>query len=151
MGLVVTEIELVNTFDEEAAEKKLIGLETVKRMKINALVDSGAFMLCINETIKNQLGLRVIEQQSATLADGSIGKYDIVGPVTVKFENRLTICTALVLPGNNDVLLGAIPMEAMDLLIHPKLQKLMVNPEHPYMAQTILKKIVSKAIDCPHP
>ena len=48
-------------------------------------------------------------------------------------------CNALVLPGNNEVLLGAIPMEDMDVIIDPKKQTLEVNPEHPYFAQMKLK------------
>jgi hypothetical protein len=45
----------------------------------------------------------------------------------------------MVLPGNCEVLLGAIPMEDMDVIIHPQRQELLVNPEHPYMAQMKLK------------
>jgi hypothetical protein len=36
-------------------------------------------------------------------------------------------------------LLGAIPMEEMDVIIHPLRQEMMVNPEHPYYAQLKLK------------
>jgi len=45
----------------------------------------------------------------------------------------------MVLPGDAEVLLGAIPMEDMDVLIHPLRQELIVNPEHPYFAVTKLK------------
>jgi hypothetical protein len=45
----------------------------------------------------------------------------------------------MVLPGDAEILLGAIPTEDMDVLIDPKQQKLIVNPEHPYIAQKHLK------------
>ena len=45
----------------------------------------------------------------------------------------------MVLPGNEEVLLGAIPMEEMDLLIHPSKEELIVNPEHPLKPQMTLK------------
>ena len=45
----------------------------------------------------------------------------------------------MVLPGDNEPLLGAIPLEDMDVLIHPLRQELIVNPEHPYFAQMKLK------------
>ena len=37
--------------------------------------------------------------------------------------------------GDNEPLLGAIPLEDMEVLIHPLKQELVVNPEHPYYAQ----------------
>lgn len=139
MGLVHATIELINTEDFTLVEYAIKKEKDIRRCKVKALVDSGAFMLCVNEEIKNQLGLRNIGFESATLANGTIEKYEIVGPVTILFENRNTICRALVLPGNAEVLLGAIPMEDMDVIINPKKQKLIINPEHPYMAQKSLK------------
>ena len=55
------------------------------------------------------------------------------------FENRATTCRAMVLPGDSEILLGSIPMEDMDLLIDPKRQRLIVNPETPYLAKKPLK------------
>jgi hypothetical protein len=46
---------------------------------------------------------------------------------------------AIVLPGDAEILLGAIPMEDMDVLIDPRQQKLVVNPKHPYVATKHLK------------
>ena len=62
-----------------------------------------------------------------------------LGPIEVKFKNRRCNVDAMVLPGDNEILLGAIPMEDMDVLIHPLKQELIVNPEHPYFAQMKLK------------
>jgi clan AA aspartic protease len=139
MGLVHANIELINTEDITLVDHGYKKEKEIRRVKIKALVDSGAFMLCINEEIRNQLGLKKIGFESATLANNTIEKYEIVGPVTLLFENRNTICRAIVLPGKSEVLLGAIPMEDMDVLIDPKKQKLIVNPEHPFMAQKSLK------------
>jgi clan AA aspartic protease len=96
-------------------------------------------MLSLNEEIKIQLDLAVLDEQEAELADGTPKKIEIVGPVEVRFENRMTTVNAAVLPSNTEVLLGAIPMEDMDVLIDPKQQKLVVNPAHPYMAKKSLK------------
>jgi hypothetical protein len=54
-----------------------------------------------------------------------------MGPIGVRFSNRRAICSAFVLPGDSELLLGAIPMEEMDVVILPKRQELVVNPEHP--------------------
>jgi hypothetical protein len=66
-------------------------------------------------------------------------KLEVVGPIEVRFANRRCLTEAFVLPGNAEVLLGAVPMELMDVLIHPAQQKLIVNPEHPNIAQLSMK------------
>lgn len=139
MGLVYADIELSSTDDKALARKFIIGEEEIKTIHVNMLVDSGAYNLCINENIQAQLQLPFIEKRTGQLANGTIEEYDVVGPVDIKFKNRSTTCRAYVLPGDNEPLLGAIPMEDMDVLIHPLRQELIVNPEHPYMAMTTLK------------
>jgi len=62
-----------------------------------------------------------------------------VAPIILKFENRKFTGSAMVLPGDSEPLLGAIPMEEMDVLIHPLRQELIVNPEHQLYAQLKLK------------
>lgn len=85
------------------------------------------------------MDLPQLDQQIAELTDGSKVRLDIVGPVDVRFENRSTTCRAMVLTGDSEVLLGSIPVEDMDVLIDPKQQKLVVNPETPYFAKKPLK------------
>ena len=139
MGLVYAEIELINGDDVAMARRHFIGEEEVKRMKLSALVDTGSYMLCINESVQEQLQFPVVEKRKAQLANGSIVECDVVGSVELRFKNRATTCRAMILPGDNEILLGAIPMEDMDVLINPLRQELIVNPEHPYFAQMKLK------------
>ncbi|WP_416441352.1 clan AA aspartic protease [Phnomibacter sp. MR] len=139
MGLVYAEIELINGDDLALQRRYIIGEEEVKRMKVTALVDTGSYMLCINENIQEQLQLPVVEKRKAQLANGEIVECDVVAPLEVKFKNRRTSVNAMVLPGDSEVLLGAIPLEDMDVLIHPLRQELIVNPDHPYFAQMKLK------------
>ncbi len=139
MGGVYASILLINGEDLVLANRHIIGQEEVKQMTVNMLVDSGAYMLAINESIQEQLKFPVIEKRKAQMANGSLEEYDVVGPVEVRFKNRQCTCRAMVLPGDNEPLLGAIPMEDMDVLIHPLRQELVVNPEHPYFAQMIMK------------
>jgi len=139
MGLVYAEIELINSEDIVLARRFIIGEDKIKRIKINMLVDTGSVYMCINETIQAQLQLPVIEKRKGQLANGNIVEYDVVGPIEVKFKNRRCSVDAMVLPGDNEPLLGAIPLEDMDVLIHPYKQELIVNPDHPYFAQMKLK------------
>ena len=139
MGLTYADIELINADDLALAKRNVIGEEEVKRLRINMLVDTGAYNLFINESIQAQLDLPFVEKRKGQLANGSIEEYDMVGPVVLKFKNRQTVCNALLLHGENEPLLGAIPLEDMDVLIHPLRQELIVNPDHPYYAQMKLK------------
>ncbi|MGI8639239.1 MAG: aspartyl protease family protein [Pyrinomonadaceae bacterium] len=139
MGLVYAELDLLNGGDVYLHRQGLLDESEIKQTTTTALVDSGAYMLSINETIKTQLDLPLIEKQFVTLADESLIEVEIVGPVEVKFENRSTTVRALVLPGDAEVLLGAIPMEDMDVLVDPRQRKLVVNPKHPYVANKYLK------------
>ncbi len=139
MGMVYAEIKLINGGDIEMAKRHIIGEDEIKQMTVTMIVDSGAYMMAINETIQAQLNLSFIEKRKSIMADGSIVEHDVVGPIHVKFANRTAICSAVVLQGDNEPLLGAIPMEEMDVIIHPRRQEMMVNPDHPYYAQLSLK------------
>ena len=139
MGLVYAELELISGDDIVLHRRGYLPKDSIKRTKVKALVDSGAYMLAINEHIKSQLDLPVLDKQEAELADGSRAIYEIVGPVEIRFENRRSSVDAMVLLGEAEVVLGCIPMEDMDVLIDPKRQQLIVNPENPYMAKKHLK------------
>jgi clan AA aspartic protease len=130
MGLIHAEIKLTNGEDLYAVKKNLIDKDDVKNLNIHCLVDSGAHHLCINENIQGILQLPFIEKGQSNLADGSMLECDIVGPVVVEFEGRRCRCDAWVLPGESEPLLGAIPMEMMQLVISPTDQKLAVSPEN---------------------
>ncbi|MFM2395310.1 MAG: hypothetical protein RLZZ546_3293 [Bacteroidota bacterium] len=139
MGLIRAEIEIINGGDLEMVRRNLMDVDEVKKMYVTMLVDTGAYNLCINEVIQEQLQLPIVEKRKAQLANGAIEEYDVVDNVQVRFKNRATTCRAMVLPGDSEPLFGAIPMEDMDLIIHPLKQELLVNPDHPYFAQMSVK------------
>ena len=139
IGLVYADIELINAEDTAVAERGFIDQSEIRRTKVSAMVDGGAYMLAINEEIKLQLGLRVVDRKLAGLADGTTIGLEVVGPIEIRFKNRKSITTAMVLPGNSEVLLGAIPMEDMDVIIDPLRQELLVHPERPYIPKMSLK------------
>jgi clan AA aspartic protease len=101
-------------------------LPHLKVLEARALVDSGCTYLCIPESLRAQLELEAIDTRPAVLADGSCRLVPYVGPVQIRFKDRTAFCGALVM--GQQVLLGAVPMEDMDLIIVPKTQTLDVNP-----------------------
>ena len=139
MGLVYADIELINADDIAFAKRNIIGEDEIKRVHISMLVDSGAYMMAINETIQQQLDLPIIEKRKVQVASDEVIEYNVAGPIRVHFANRTAICNAFVLPGDAEPLLGAIPMEEMDVMIHPQRQELIVNPEHPNYAVLKMK------------
>jgi clan AA aspartic protease len=123
MGEVRTEITLVNIRDTVKAEEGLVPESQVRRLTVNAVVDTGAWTLVINEETREKLGLRVEEVSETTVAGGAKFPSRITEYVEVRWKDRKTACEALVLPGEEDVLMGAYPLEGMDLMIHPKKQE----------------------------
>src|SRR5215469_12299349 len=87
-------------------------------VEVEALADSGALHLCVPPHVQIQLGLEEGMKKEVTLADGSKHLVPYVGPVELHFKNRIGYTGALVM--GNEVLLGAIPLEDMDLIIVPK-------------------------------
>jgi clan AA aspartic protease len=104
---------------------------------VDALADCGAVHLCVPAHVQLQLRLEEIARKEVTLADGSRHLVPYVGPVEIRFKNRVGFAGALVL--GNEVLLGAIPLEDMDLVIIPRTRTVDVNPNSPNIATSIVK------------
>ena len=131
MGYVHAEIELTNEHDVGQNYRGLLPENEIRRVTTMALVDTGAWDLVINEEVQQRLNLRVVGKQTVKLADETLLEVDIVGPVAIRFEDRSTIMTAIVLPATSEVLLGAYPLEGLDAFVDPKRQKLVLNPKSP--------------------
>ena len=130
MGLTYANIELINEQDLLDAKRHTIGEEEIRKCNSNMLVDTGAIMLFINESMQEVLQLPFIGNKLSTTATGERVSLPMVGPVRVQFNDRHTNCDALILPGDSEPLLGAIPLEAMDLMVNPTSQTLGGNPKH---------------------
>ncbi len=106
-------------------------------VEVDALADTGSVHLCIPPHVQLQLGLEEVEKKEATLADGTRKLVPYVGPVELRFKNRVGFAGALVM--GDQVLLGAIPMEDMDLIVMPMTRTVDVNPSSPNIASSIVK------------
>ncbi len=111
---------------------------TIAPIEAAALGDTGSVFLCIPEHVRLQLKLEVLEAREVKLADGSRETYPYVGPIVLRFKNRTGYVRALVM--GDEVLLGAIPMEDMDLVVDPRDRSVDVNPESPNIATGICKR-----------
>jgi clan AA aspartic protease len=111
-------------------------------VEVDAMADTGSVHLCMPEHIRIQLDLEAVTQKEVTqkdvtLDDGGRRLVPYVGPVEIRFKNRVGYTGALVL--GDEVLLGAIPMEDMDLIVIPSGRTVDVNPGSPNIATSIVK------------
>jgi clan AA aspartic protease len=125
MGLIHTQLTLTNPRD------------TGKSYEAKALVDIDALLLCIPHHIALQLGLEELHKREVITADGQQKIYPYVGPIEVHFEGRSCFTGALVL--GDEVLLGAVPIENLDVVISPTKRTIIPNPESPNIQSSIVK------------
>lgn len=126
MGLIYADIELSNPRDR-----------SLRPIFVKALVDTGAMTICIAEHVALQLQLEEIEKREVTTADEKSHLVAYVGPIQIRFENRTCFTGALVI--GDSVLMGAVPMEDMDLVICPSGESITVNPRSPNIPSAVVK------------
>ena len=126
MGLVYADVELANPKDA--------GL---KPIAVRALVDAALMTLCIPQHVAVQLRLEEIEKREVTTADEKSHVVAYVGPIQIRFANRTCFTGALVT--GDSVLMGAVPMEDMDLVVSPAGNSITVNPKSPNIPSAVVK------------
>ena len=141
MSTVKTQITLKNATDVELAERGQITGAQVRTLTVEALADTGAWTLVIDEDTRQKLGLRLKGPEPGVLADGTNVVYQVTDGVEIHWQDRQTVCPALVVPGADEILFGALPMEGMDLIVHPRKEE--VVGAH---GDTALYKL--KAVSC---
>ena len=134
MGHIFTEIELTNPLEQQLTS-----------IKVNALADTGGLMLCIPERIALQLKLSTESVREVSMAEGRNMNVPYVGPIKISFGDRFCYVGALVL--GDEVLLGAVPMEDMDLVINPGRKNVTVDPASPNIPRARVKSWGEGVID----
>jgi hypothetical protein len=99
-------------------------------------------MLCIPEHIALQLKLETESLREVSIADGRKMNVPYVGPIRVGFGKRFCYVGALVL--GDEVLLGSMPMEDMDLVISPSRREVTVDPASPNIPHTRVKSLTMR-------
>ena len=126
MGIIRTKFEFSNPSNR-----------ALSSVVVPALVDTGALHLCLPEHIAIQLDLKALEEREVTLANGHRIKVPYCGPVEIRFKNRRCFTGAMVM--GDEPLVGAIPMEDMDLVVLPARQRVDVNPDSPNIPSSLAK------------
>ncbi|MDR2617947.1 MAG: aspartyl protease family protein [Treponema sp.] len=124
MGTFTEEITLANAVDIINARNGLIPGTKIRSLTVDAMPDTGAWTLIINEEIRQKLGLAIVKTVESSLADGSTTDYGLTEPVEIRWRDRDISLQAVVIPNAGDILLGALPLEGMDLYVDPVNQRL---------------------------
>ena len=124
MGMVHAEITLKNIMDEGYARDGYIKPEDIRTATVKAIVDTGAMSLVITEDLRKKLGLGIRREKIVKTANGQRVTGKVTDAVEVQWKNREWSVNALVIPGAEDILLGAIPLEGLDLMVNPVTQEL---------------------------
>jgi predicted aspartyl protease len=106
----------------------LIGGEPVE---LSVKVDTGATMLVLPGWLQQQLQFPVIRTQVVRYANEETAEREVVYGIEVTICERKGVFEAVVEPEKRYGLLGAIVMEAVDLIADSRSQKLYVNPRSP--------------------
>lgn len=124
MGLAYARVRLANPRRPELAA-----------VEVDALADTGAVHLCIPEHVAVQLELEELNRREVAAADGARHLVPYVGPLVISVANRQGFSGAMVL--GDQVLLGAIRMEDMDLIVQPLMRQVIPNPQNPNIAGSL--------------
>jgi predicted aspartyl protease len=119
MGEVVEKITLVNAIDEGMFQRGIIKELEVRKVTVDAVVDTGAGPLVITEALRQKLGLEIVEDSSVYLAGDVPQKCTIAEVVKIIWKDRYSHSDPTVLPADHETLFGVIPLEDMDLMVNP--------------------------------
>lgn len=130
MGRVVVAAEIANSSDFENAHFGRIEESKVRRLDVvDALVDTGATYLSLPKPMIERLGLREVVRKRVRTAGGD-QTAGLFSSVRLFVNGRDCVTDVMELPAGSPVLIGQIPLEAMDWVVDPKRQRLIGNPEH---------------------
>lgn len=113
MGRFSVNVEIANNDDLALMYRGLLPPDQVRRETIPGVVDSGAAVLVLSQAIVKRLGLRPGNQVGVRYADG---RREAKG-VSITLLGREDTFTAVVEPKQENALIGALVLEALDLLV----------------------------------
>ena len=123
MGIVKTEITLKNLRDNILTRSGYLRPEDVRTETVTAVVDTGSTYLVITEELRQKLGLEILREKTAHIANGQQITCHLTETVEIQWKDRETTVPAMVIPGAKTILFGTIPLEALDLMVNPVTQE----------------------------
>lgn len=130
MGKVVVRARVQNMKDLYAAELGVLKAEEVRTVEVDdALIDTGASTLSLPARLISQLGLDPVCTRKARTTAGTV-ELRVFGTVRLTIQGRECPTDVVEVPDDCPVLVGQVPLEAMDWVVDPVGQRLIGNPAH---------------------
>ena len=129
MGEIREQVTLTNATDEDMADRGILPPGHVRRVVVDAIVDTGAVRSVLPQHIVDQLGLRIRGRQVAQYGDGRSESVGVTSGVVFQCQARTTLEEALVL--GTEVLIGQTVLEKLDLLADCVGRRLVPHPGRP--------------------
>jgi hypothetical protein len=130
MGKVLVTATIENLEDLFQAQKGVIPAEQVRRVEVaDALVDNGATGLLAPGNVIARLGLSPVRTRNAKTVAGTT-LLQVYRAVRLSVQGRDCILDISEVPDDCPVIIGQIPLEAMDWVVDPRNQQLIGNPAH---------------------
>jgi len=127
MGRITANIKIENAVDWALAQRPPKTRKKIRSVTLEALIDTGASLLCLPKSVIEALGLEIIGTRHVTTANGRVER-KIYGSARLTVMDRTCTVDAIELPENTPALLGYIPLENLDLVPDPT--KEILRPAH---------------------
>jgi len=128
MGEVKVKVKITNAGDETLFRRGKLPKDQIRFKEIEAVVDTGATTSVLPRQIVDSLGLDIVRQERASYANGYGEKVDVAETVVFEILGRRCPEEPFIL--GDEVLIGQIPLERMDLVVDCKNQEVTPNPKH---------------------
>jgi len=119
MGITCTEITLKNYIDEVFVQHGHKKQEDIRTATVEAVVDTGSMYMAITDELCQKLGLITTGEKTVLIANGQRVSCKKIEVLKVQWKNRDTVVPAIVIPGSEKILFGAMALEGMDLMVDP--------------------------------
>ena len=130
MGKVLVAARIENIGDLHGLDQGTIAPEAVRTVTLtDALIDTGATGLSMPASLLAGLGLKYLRPRTARTSGGEM-QVRLFGTVRLTIQGRDYPTDVTELPDGCPVLIGQIPLEAMDFVVDMTKHRLIGKPEH---------------------
>ena len=129
MGKIIQKARLQNSGDMAAVLAGKMKPGKVRVMDVELLVDTGAAMLCLTPKVIETLGLHKLHERDVITGNGMV-KRAVYEPVRMHIFDREADVNVMEVPTGTPLLLGYLPLEALDLYPNLKKRVLEGNPQY---------------------
>lgn len=140
MGEVRTRVTLENQGDRVLAEAGHLDIARVRRVELEALVDTGAVMTLLPQDVVEALGLPLDGNIIVTLANEDRVELARARFLSLTIGGRQMDTDCLVGPPQCEPLVGQLVLERLDLIVDPIRRVISPRPESPFLPSLKLKR-----------